>query len=103
MLKTFPSAQSFIACSGNLARYIVVVLYHIGSPRKRTVAQNEKITARLVHIECADSGGGTFFTFSTQSACDGNSAASSVDIDVVDTTVYLTLAAEGVVRGSRRS
>jgi hypothetical protein len=57
---TWPSAQSDICCSGRSARYIAVVLYHIGRPRKTTTAQKERMASRRSHMPSLDSGGGCF-------------------------------------------
>src|SRR5947207_15152439 len=55
---TLPSAQSTISWSGSLARYIDVVLHHIGNPRNMTTAQNEKMTRVRMRMLSCDSGGG---------------------------------------------
>ena len=73
---TFPSAHSSISCKGSRARYMEVVLHHIGRPRKTTTAQKDKMTRLRTRMLSVSSGGGLFFAETTSSCGTGSSAAS---------------------------
>lgn len=59
-IHTLPSAHSIISSTGKLARYMAVVLHHIGKPTNTIMAQNEAITYTRRRILSGDSGGGSF-------------------------------------------
>ena len=57
---TLPRAHSDISFKGSRARWIEVVHNHTGSPRRMTMAQNDRITHVRVRILLGSSGGGCF-------------------------------------------
>lgn len=86
-LLTFPSAQSVIKSKGNSARYMAVVLHHIGSPNSTTTTQKETITDRLRRWLSLVSGGGLRIGEAGSTVVDGGTGSllSSLGVAVAST------------------